>query len=302
QDGIRAWHESLNELTKARVKLISQPKQGTSRARNAGIAQSSSPYVAFLDADDIWLPEKLERQIELMDAAPDVSLVYCWAAAIDEQGQLLGRIYAERLRQQAWAGLVERNVISTPSTVLLRRDCLEAVGGFDATLGSYVEDKDLWLRIALNHKMRLMPEVLIHKRRHGANTSKQWVAMEQASARVIDKAIAAAPGQFSPAQLRRLRQRSYAELKRNTAWKPLQTQQVEVVVALRYLLSAWRYRPVMMLSTESLKLMFVMMALTLVGPQQYRRALRRVARLRHWVSRAKMLSWMKPSFQRSSSL
>ncbi|MEL6158197.1 MAG: glycosyltransferase family A protein [Cyanobacteria bacterium J06627_32] len=307
QDGLSAWYRQLSVPVKSRVRLLSQPRQGTAGARNAGLACSCSPYVAFLDADDLWLPEKLARQIAFLEASPAVSLVYCWAAAIDSDGHWTGHLYTghlytghlhagylhtgrlrtRRLRQLAWANLVVRNEISTPSTVLARRSCLETVGGFDPMLHSYVEDKDLWLRIASNYQIGWISEVLVHKRRHSLNTSKQWHAMEKAGYQVLEKAFASPPSAIAQDQLIRLRRRSHAELNCLLAWKPLQTNEVDVQAALNYLLGAWRYLPSIVFSKESCKLILVMGILTIVGVQRYRLMLRLVAKLRYWLSSIK---------------
>jgi len=294
QDDIKAWYRSLKCEVKRQVRLFSQPNQGISSARNAGIAQSNAPYVAFLDADDIWFPHKLARQVAYLEANPAVSLTYSWATAVDGQGKLLGHVHGteicpRKLHNKMWSQLVVSNVISTPSTVLVRRDCLEAVGVFDVGLSSYVEDKDLWLRIARRHTMRVMPEVLIHKRRHATNTSKQWKAMEQASYRVLDKAFASPPEGISPRQLTRLKRNSYGETNLKLAWKPLQTDEVDMKISLGYFLKALSHCPTLIVSRESLKLVCVIAAITLLGPQRYRLSLQKLSGLRYWFSRRKMV-------------
>ncbi|MEL6604216.1 MAG: glycosyltransferase family 2 protein [Cyanobacteria bacterium J06614_10] len=305
QDGLLAWYRQLSDRIKSKVKLLSQSRQGTARARNAGLFASDSPYVAFLDADDLWLPDKLARQMAFLADRPSVSLVYCWSAAVDDDGHWTGHLYTgrlstkqlrarklstertARLHQLTWAHLVVRNEISTPSTVLVRRSCLEAVGGFDPALHSYVEDKDLWLRIARNHQIGWIPEVLVHKRRHALNTSKQWQAMEKAGYQVLEKALASPPDAIAQHQLIRLRQRSHAALNCLLAWKPLQTDEVNIQVALNYWLSAWRCLPTIAFSKEFCKLILVMGILTIVGVQRYRRMLCLVAKLRYWLSQIK---------------
>lgn len=312
QDGISAWYAQLELAIRQRVSLISQANSGSASARNRGIARSHGPYIAFLDADDIWLPNKLARQIQCLEAQTETrtetgtetkpatrtetepktraetaqetepGLVYCWAALIDQAEVPTGRLYAERLQpQQAWETLVVRNVISTPSAVLVRRECLQQVGGFDPTLRSYVEDKDLWLRIALHYPIQVLPEVLIYKRRHQLNISKDWQAMEQASYQVLSRAFAAPPDEISDRTLQQLQRQSYGELNRRLAWKPLQTEQVALGVALKYLRKSLAYCPGLIRSKESIKLMCVILAISLVGTAQYRQCLRSLAKARY---------------------
>lgn len=289
EDGIKSWYAQLGEAVRTKVRLYFQVNQGTCWARNTGIAATRSPYVAFLDADDIWLPQKLERQVALLERNPEISLVYCWSATINSMGAPLGRIYAERLKDNVWAGLLVRNVISTPSAVLVRRSCLDEVGGFDTTLFAYIEDKDLWLRIARSHQLMTMPEVLVQKRRHPFSMSNHWSAMEKASYQVIDKALWSPPFELSDRTLRVLRRKSYAEVNRHMAWKPLQTEAINVRTSLGYLIKAWRYQPLCIVSKESAKLVFVMVTISLVGPQRYLQGLRRISRLRQILSQRKYL-------------
>lgn len=312
QDHIESWYSELSPEIKRQVQLFSQENQGISSARNTGICRSQSPYVAFLDADDIWLPHKLERQIQYLEAHPSVSLTYSWAAAVDSQGQLIGRIYAaekgvEKVTgksagksagkqcldthtpiPQMWSQLVTNNVISTTSTVLVRRACLVSVGLFDLDLISYVEDKDLWLRIARAHIVQVIPEVMIHKRRHSANTSKQWQAMEQASYQVLSKAFARPPNGLNQRQLQRLKRKSYGETNLKLAWKPLQTDEVNMKVALNYAMKALGHCPTLIVSRECLKLICVIVLLTLLGTRLYRLSLRKVSNLRYWRSKSRV--------------
>ncbi|MGB3786622.1 MAG: glycosyltransferase family A protein [Phormidesmis sp.] len=292
QDEIDDWYAQLSESVRQKVKLISQENGGCASARNLGVARSQSPLIAFLDADDIWLPDKLAKQIQIMRENPAVGLVYCWAAAVDREGRPTGRLYAERLPQPAWEKLVVHNVISTPSAVLVRRECLQAVGGFDTALKSYVEDKDLWLRIALRYQIRTLLEVLIHKRRHPLNVSKDWQAMEQASYQVLKRAFAAPPADISDRTLKALKQKCYGELNRHLAWKPLQTDEVSLGVSLSYLRKSLAYRPGLIVSVESIKLICVMLAITLVGTARYRQGLGYLAKSRHLIASYR-LSFLK---------
>jgi glycosyltransferase involved in cell wall biosynthesis len=133
---------------------------GPAAARNRGIHMSESRYVAFLDADDEWLPTKLERQISLMKRDPGIGLC-CSGCAPTRSGMIAnagrraidaptsGRLFEELLRDC---------FVYTP-TVVVRRECLKEVGLFDTTL-AVSEDFNLWLRIAARWKIAVMPEVL----------------------------------------------------------------------------------------------------------------------------------------------
>lgn len=147
------------------LRYIYQENKGMTAARNTGIKNSSGEYIAFLDSDDIWLPNKLERQVKLLDEAPEVGLVYCWHYYIDEQGNRckfwnneVGRSFESGSR--LFEKLIERNVISGGgSTPVIRRECLAKSGMFDEAL-SYCGDWDLWLRISMDYIIAVIPEPL----------------------------------------------------------------------------------------------------------------------------------------------
>src|SRR5688572_4229057 len=130
------------------VRAIHQANRGLSGARNTGLRAASGQYVACLDSDDLWLPDKLARQVAVLDARPDVGLVYADAVYFDDaSGTSLGR-HGERYRHadgHVTADLITRgNFIPSP-TPLFRRAAVDVVGDFDETL-RHSEDWDMWIR------------------------------------------------------------------------------------------------------------------------------------------------------------
>lgn len=162
------------------VRYIHQNNAGPSKARNSGIRATDSELIAFLDADDVWLPRKIQEQIDLLEENPDLNMVFCDAELIDEGGRSHGSVWKQRgcyeamlaeFRQLArpFATIMFMDCI-LPSAVLLRRACLDRAGLFDESLRytehGGVEDKDLWLRIALTSKMGCVPRILMKRLRH----------------------------------------------------------------------------------------------------------------------------------------
>lgn len=174
-----------------RLEVIHQSRAGTSAARNAGIEQSSEALVAFLDADDRWHPQKLERHLAALDKRPEVDATYSWYRSIDASGQATGWIGRPCARD--FKDLLREGDIST-GQVVARRDALQAAGGFDTELTSHV-DLDLWLRMLARRPgcFRCIPEILLDYRRRPGQISANWQRMSYNWDRVIEKARSLQP-------------------------------------------------------------------------------------------------------------
>ena len=166
-----------------RVRYFKQENQGVSAARNSGIEKSVGKYIAFLDSDDLWCPEKLAEEIPLLDAHPELGLVYCdWTVVSDET--VLQSSYHEELRPARgyiFSELVQRGFILT-SGVVVRRECLDDVGHFDKSL-KVAEDYELWLRISYRWKVELVDKCLFTKRKWDGGLSSKLI--ETAANRIV---------------------------------------------------------------------------------------------------------------------
>jgi glycosyltransferase involved in cell wall biosynthesis len=135
---------------------------GAAGARNAGIEAATGTWVAFLDADDVWLPQKLAKQVQIIRARPDASFVFCASHEFSPAGRFLGDTYRGRPVREgsgAWKALLACNFVATP-TVVARRALLLQLGGFDETL-KVAEDQDMWIRLALTAPPSYVPESLV---------------------------------------------------------------------------------------------------------------------------------------------
>jgi glycosyltransferase involved in cell wall biosynthesis len=182
-----------NYAQNPRVRYIPVPARfgSPSKTRNFGIAQTHGEFVAFLDADDVWLPTKLERQMRLFQQDPKVGLVYCGRECVTSSGQRLLRP-APRASQSELLKLLLLSTPFCPSSVVVRKSCLTAVGGFDEALEK-VEDRDLWLRLCAQHKFDGVEECLVEYLVHDEAWSTKPGSMELAYRKVLAKAFAAPP-------------------------------------------------------------------------------------------------------------
>ena len=146
------------------VTYLRQENQGVAAARNTGIRLSSAPYIALLDSDDLWLPNKLERQLAFLRSHPQVGLVYTrmWSYSVSNPAKR--RLDPQKVAQTFKQLLNGPNTV-TSSTVVIRRECLDTVGLFNPQLRA-VEDHELWLRIVRRFPIAFMDEVTAEYRRH----------------------------------------------------------------------------------------------------------------------------------------
>lgn len=148
-----------------RVVLIRTAHGGVAQALNAGLDAARGLYIARMDADDISLPKRLEKQMAYLDAHPDCVVVGSGVEVIDEAGEMVGETtFAETHAAITAALLSGRSPIAHP-TVVIRRQALEAAGGYDG--GRYPsEDFDLWIRLGRLGQLANMSEALLQYRRH----------------------------------------------------------------------------------------------------------------------------------------
>lgn len=176
------------------ITRLRQAQSGPAAARNAGLAAARGEFVAFLDADNFWVPTKLERQLPRFRGRPQLGLVFSDAVTFDAQGVRSDSWLAERPGQGNWTfeRLLSDNFICT-STVVARRECFARVGGFDPELRS-VEDREMWLRIAAEYELDCVPEPLAWWRFHEANLMWDRETALTCLVRVLRKARRLNPG------------------------------------------------------------------------------------------------------------
>jgi glycosyltransferase involved in cell wall biosynthesis len=177
-----------------RIKLLQKPNGGLVSARNFGIAHAEGEFIAPLDADDLWHPDKLRKQVAAM--RDHVGLVYCWSRAIDRQDRVMFDLTPCMMRGDVYAALIIKNFVHSGAP-LVRRSCVDAVGGYDATLSprgaDCCEDLKFNLDVAERYDFEVVPEFLSAYRLHPGTMSRNLDAMLRSRKIVIDDARARHP-------------------------------------------------------------------------------------------------------------
>jgi len=167
-----------------RLRIVRQENLGVSAARNRGARETSGSWLAFLDSDDLWLPGKLERQLEAMQ--PPESAGACYT---EEVWYRRGRWANPRNVHAKYDGWIFPHClplcIVSPSSVLLHRRVFDELGGFDESLPA-CEDYDLWLRLTARYPVRLLSERLIIKRNgHPGQLSQEHWGLDRFRVRAL---------------------------------------------------------------------------------------------------------------------
>lgn len=161
-DGTAGDLARLREESGGQVRIERIENSGVAAARDRGVALARAPLVAFLDSDDLWMPDKLARQLDFMRAHPECEVSQC-----QERWIRGGRRVNPGCRHRKRGGDLFfdslRTCLISPSAVIMRIDLFRALGGFDETMRA-CEDYDLWLRILVTREIGLLDEVLLERR------------------------------------------------------------------------------------------------------------------------------------------
>jgi glycosyltransferase involved in cell wall biosynthesis len=183
----------LHRLHDSRLRCLWQPHRGISAAMNTGLRAARGIYIARLDSDDLWLPDMLAGQVAVLDARPEIGLVYAKAQAMDATGRPLAMTLGmpERYPGDSFRSMVRENCTCN-ITVVVRRACFDRIGWYDETLQTS-EDWDIWLRVAQHYPFAYVDRIVARFRQHDGNVtgsrSPHFAASLEESCKVLEKVL-----------------------------------------------------------------------------------------------------------------
>ncbi len=175
----------------ARIQLLRQPNQGVAAARNAGIRSAKGEFVAPIDADDLWSPDALHKLVaKFQTTSSRVGVIYTWSLDIDEYDRPIGTFHAAVVEGSVQKTLICHNFLGNASSTLIRKVCLERIGGYSSELKSCdaqgCEDWDLYLRLAEQYEFEVVPEFLVGYRKIAGGMSQDFGQMARSQQMMLE--------------------------------------------------------------------------------------------------------------------
>lgn len=266
----------VNEINDSRLKVFSYENGGLSVARNRGITNAKGEFIAFLDADDLWTPDKLELQLEVLRKNPEAGVAYSWTYFMEEKGEYCHTDRQLFFEGNVFANLLTDNFIANGSNPLIRRQAIESVGEFDASV-SGAADWDYWLRLAACWQFVVVPKPQVFYRLSSSSMSSKVEFMEDCQLKVIDKAFRSVPR-----ELQSLKNQSIAFVYQYSLQLYLtKTSSIEgVEKAERTLFKAFQIYPKILLKSKTQKLVVKLIIKKIMSPKFSNYLLQIISKLR----------------------
>jgi glycosyltransferase involved in cell wall biosynthesis len=256
--------EIITQIVDPRIKVFSYPQANVAVNRNRGFSRAIGEFITFIDADDLWTPDKLEAQYKALVENPTAAVAYSWTNCIDENGKFLRTCAYVQWTGDVYEKFLLDDFIGSGSNVMIRRSAFTAVGGFDESLTN-AQDTDMWLRLAANYHFIVVPKPQILYRISDNSMSSNILGLEKSNLEVITRAFKHQKAE----SLQHLKQYSIANLYKYLSYKVLDIYpgQQKTLQALRILLKAIKTDVSLTIKPVIFKAFLKLLIMTLFPPQ-----------------------------------
>ncbi|GAB4189637.1 MAG: glycosyltransferase [Coleofasciculaceae cyanobacterium] len=259
----------INNIKDEKLRVFSYPNAGVSTSRNRGLALAKGEFISFLDADDLWTPDKLETQLKALQNNSQAAVAYSWSDWIDESGQFLRSGGHITVNGKVFEQLLVRDFIESGSNPLIRRQALDEVGDFEPSV-TPAEDWDMWLRLAARYEFVAVPCVQILYRVSPLTASFNVWKMEAGSLQTIERAFARVPE-----SVQRLKKETLASRYKYLAFKATEgfPEPKKGLAAIKFLWQVVRYQPSSLPRGRVMLIVLFKIAVAILLPPQVARTL-----------------------------
>ena len=254
----------VTSIQDSRLQVFSYPNAGLAASRNRGIDRATGKYISFIDADDLWTPDKLERQLKALEENPQAAVAYSWTDCIDESGKFSRRGIYFNLNGDVYANLLLCDFLENGSNLLILLQAFKEVGRFDQSLTA-AEDWDMYLRLANRYQFVGLAYPQILYRISPNSTSTNVSKMERGCLQVIERNFSQVPE-----SLQYLKCRSLANLYKILTHRAIEgvPQKERGLAAIRYLRLAVKNDPSILQAKVIWKVLFKVALFNLLPTQQ----------------------------------
>ncbi|NJN09777.1 MAG: glycosyltransferase [Richelia sp. RM2_1_2] len=178
----------ISQLKDERIKVFFYPKANVAVNRNRGINHAIGNYITFLDADDLWTTDKLAAQYTALQSNSQAGVAYSWTNCIDENSKFLRKTSHVNWNGDVYANFLLDDFIGNGSNVMIRREVLMKVNGFDEILTN-AQDTDMWLKLSAITDFVCVPKAQILYRIRQDSMSSNVLGLEKSNLEVIQRAF-----------------------------------------------------------------------------------------------------------------
>ena len=256
--------EIIQAINDERIQVFSYQNSGVSASRNRALTKAKGEFISFIDADDLWTPNKLELQLKALQDNPQAAVAYSWSDWIDESGQFLRSGGHITVNGKAYEKLLLRDFIESGSNPLIRKQALDEVGCFEQSV-TPAEDWDMWLRLAARYEFVTVEVPQILYRISPNSASFNIVKMEAGSLKVIERVFAQAPE-----SLQDLKRETLASRYNYLTFKALEgnLDRKNGLTAARFLIQALKHDLALLGRTKIMVIVLVKIAVAILLPPQ----------------------------------